>query len=149
MYRFVRGMVLDAEAAEELTRRAFDRAYSARARFAENLSPAAWLYGFGVQVSMSHLRRRRLGRLLRGRQPAARESGEEEGRSGVEVALEALTPSLRAVALLGLYAHLSSEQIGSILGISEESVGSRLHAATQVMTAALSGGRQAEVTGPR
>lgn len=148
MYRFVRGMVLDAEAAEELTRRAFDRAYAARARFAENLSPAAWLYGFGVQVSMSHLRRGRLGRLLRRWHPATRDP-DEEGRSGVEVALEALTPSLRAVALLGLYAHLSSEEIGSILGISAESVGSRLHAATEVMTTALSGGRQAEVTGPR
>jgi RNA polymerase sigma-70 factor (ECF subfamily) len=149
LYRFVRGMVLDAEAAEELTRRAFDRAYSARGRFAEHLSPAAWLYGFGVRVSMSHLRRRRLVGLLSARHPAPRDSDETEGRSGVEVALAALAPSLRAVALLRLYAHLSGEEIGSILGMSEEAVGSRLHAATEVMTTALAGGRRAEVTGPR
>jgi RNA polymerase sigma-70 factor (ECF subfamily) len=149
LYRFVRGMVLDAEAAEELTRRAFDRAYSARGRFSEHLSPAAWLYGFGVRVSMSHLRRRRLVRLLGGGHSAPGESDQTEGRSGVEVALAALTPSLRALALLGLYAHLSSEEIGSILGMSEETVGSRLQAATQVMTAAIAGGRRAEVTGPR
>ena len=54
-----------------------------------------------------------------------------------------------ASALLGLYVHLSSEEIGSILGMSEETVGSRLQAATQVMTAAIAGGRRAEATGPR
>jgi DNA-directed RNA polymerase specialized sigma24 family protein len=149
LYRFVRGMVLDAEAAEELTRRAFDRAYSARGRCAEHLSPAVWLYGFGVRVSTSHLRRRRLVRLLSGRHPAPGDRDETVARSGVELALGALTPSLRAVALLGLYAHLSSEEIGSILGISEEAAGSRLDTATQVMTAALAGGRPAQPTGPR
>ena len=88
-------------------------------------------------------------RLLGGGRSALQESDQTEGRSGVEVALAALTPNLRAVALLGLYVHLSSEEIGSILGMSEETVGSRLQAATQVMTAAIAGGRRAEATGPR
>jgi RNA polymerase sigma-70 factor (ECF subfamily) len=149
LYRFIRGMVLDAEAAEELTRRAFDRAYSARGRFAGELSPVAWLHGFGLRLSMSHLRRRRLAAFLTGRHAAAVGSDDGQGRSGVELALAALSPPLRAVALLGLYAHLSSEEMASILGTSEQTVSSRLRVATEVMTATLTIGRRAEATGPR
>jgi RNA polymerase sigma-70 factor (ECF subfamily) len=151
VYRFVRGMVLDGEAAEELTQKAFERAYSARARYAEDLSPGAWLHGFAVQVSLSHLRRRRLVRLLTGRF-AGRAGGDfddAERSSGVEVALAALSPGLRAVVLLALYARFSSGEIAAILGTSGESVSSRLLAATDVMTAALAGGQPAEAAGPR
>jgi RNA polymerase sigma-70 factor (ECF subfamily) len=151
LYRFIRGMVLDAEAAEELTRKAFDRAYAARGRFPDEVSAAAWLHGFALRLSMSHLRRRRIAAFLTGRHPAANPGAddEQEHGSGVELALAALSPTLRAVALLGLYAHLSSEEIASILGTSEETVSSRLRAATETMTATLAGGRRPQVTGPR
>jgi DNA-directed RNA polymerase specialized sigma24 family protein len=65
------------------------------------------------------------------------------------MALAALSPALRSVALLGLYAKLPSEEVASILGISEETVSSRLRTAVDVMTATLSAHRPAEATGGR
>jgi DNA-directed RNA polymerase specialized sigma24 family protein len=53
------------------------------------------------------------------------------------------------VALLGLYAKLPSEEVASILGISEETVSSRLRTAVDVMTATLSAHRPAEASGGR
>jgi RNA polymerase sigma factor (sigma-70 family) len=149
LYRFVRGMVLDAEAAEELTRRAFDRAYSARGRFGGEISTAAWLHGFALRLSMSHLRRRRLAAFVTGRRAAPGAWDGDPDYGAVEMALAALSPALRSVALLGLYAKLPSEEVASILGISEETVSSRLRTAVDVMTATLSAHRPAEATGGR
>jgi RNA polymerase sigma-70 factor (ECF subfamily) len=149
LYRFVRGMVLDAEAAEELTRRAFDRAYSDRKRFKGEVSAGAWLHGFALRLSMSHLRRRRLVAFLTGRRPGLDVAVDGEGHSGVELALAALSPPLRAVALLGLYAQLSRGELATLLDTSEETATSRLRTAVDVMTGTLPGGRRAEATGPR
>jgi RNA polymerase sigma factor (sigma-70 family) len=151
VYRFVRGMVLDAESAEDLTRQAFERAYAGRSGYREGLSPSAWLHGFAAELTMSHLRRRRIARFFAGRPRGEVDSQvvDEDSRGGVERALAALSPGLRAVALLRLYARLSPEEIGSILGTSSATVSSRLQAATEVMTAALAGGRAPEAAEPR
>jgi len=147
LYRFVRGMVLDAGVAEELTLKAFDRAYAARESYSDEISASAWLHGFAVHLSMAHLRRRRLARLL----PWWRLSGRRAERrgSGVEVALGSLNPDLRAVALLSLYARLSIPEIAAILTIPEETAACRLDAATEGMTAALSQRPGLEVAWPR
>jgi len=124
VYRFVRGMVLDAESAEDLTRKAFERAYEGRAGYRDSLSPSAWLHGFAAELTMSHLRRRRIARFFAGR-PRGEAGGqvdEEDSGGGIERALAALSPGLRAVALLRLYSRLSPEEIGSILGTSSATV---------------------------
>jgi RNA polymerase sigma-70 factor (ECF subfamily) len=146
IYRLIRGMILDSRAAEELAQEAFQRAYAARERSRGALSPAAWLHGIAVNVAVSHLRRRRVARFFGGRQrPAPNVEGEDERRQGaVERALAALSPGLRAVVLLSLYAHLSNEEVATILGTSTETVASRLHAATEVMAAALASSHPAE-----
>jgi RNA polymerase sigma factor (sigma-70 family) len=150
VYRFVRGMVLDSESAEDLTRQAFERAYAGRSGYRDGISPGAWLHGFALDLTMSHLRRRRIARFFGGRSGGAgRRAQEEDSRGGVERALAALSPGLRAVALLRLYARLPPDEIGSILGVSSGTVSSRLHAATDVMTAALAGGPAAEAAEPR
>jgi RNA polymerase sigma factor (sigma-70 family) len=97
------------------------------------------------------LRRRRIARFFAGRPRGEVDSQvvDEDSRGGVERALAALSPGLRAVALLRLYARLSPEEIGSILGTSSATVSSRLHAATEVMTAALAGGHAPEAAEPR
>jgi RNA polymerase sigma-70 factor, ECF subfamily len=147
LYRFVRGMVLDAGVAEELTLKAFDRAYAARESYSDELSASAWLHGFAVRLSMAHLRRRRLARLLPWRRLSGRRA--ERRGSGVELALGSLNPDLRAVALLSLYARLSIPEMAAILTIQEETAAWRLDAATEGMTAALSQRPRLEVAWPR
>jgi RNA polymerase sigma factor (sigma-70 family) len=149
VYRLIRGMVLDPRAAEELAQEAFQRAYATKEKPRGELSPGAWLHGIGVTVAISHLRRRRVARLFTGRPRAApaveaEEAHEDHRQGAVEKALSALSPGLRAVVLLSLYAHLSNEEVASILGTSTETVASRLHAATEVMAAALASSHHAE-----
>jgi RNA polymerase sigma-70 factor (ECF subfamily) len=125
VYRLIRGMVLDSGAAEEAS---------------------AWLHGIAVNVASSHLRRRRVARFFAGRPrpPGGLEAEEDRRQGSVERALAALSPGLRAVVLLSLYAHLSAEEVALILGTSPETVSSRLHAATEVMAAALARSHPAE-----
>lgn len=149
LYRFIRGMILEAEAAEELTLRAFERAYAARESFGGELSAASWLHGFALRLSLRHLRRRRLVALLTGRRPGPPGSEEDGDRTGVEVALAALSPALRAVALLDLYADLSIEEVAAVIGSSEGTASSRLRAAVQVMTATLASRRHPEAARPQ
>jgi RNA polymerase sigma-70 factor (ECF subfamily) len=146
VYRLIRGMVLDPRAAEELAQEAFQRAYATREKFRGEISPGAWLHGIAVNIAISHLRRRRVARLFIGRpRRAPAVEGDEEHRQGaVEKALSALSPGLRAVVLLSLYAHLSTEEVASILGTTTETVSSRLHAATEVMAAAMASSHHAE-----
>jgi RNA polymerase sigma-70 factor (ECF subfamily) len=142
VYRLIRGMVLDPRTAEELAQEAFQRAYATRQKFRGEVSPGAWLHGVAVTVAISHLRRRRVARLFGGRQRP--ESGEDHHQGPVEKALSALSPGLRAVVLLSLYAHLPTEEVAWILGTSTQTVTSRLHAATEVMAAALASSHRAE-----
>jgi RNA polymerase sigma factor (sigma-70 family) len=146
VYRLIRGMVLDPRTAEELAQEAFQRAYATRQKFRGEVSPGAWLHGVAVTVAISHLRRRRVARLFGGRQrpPPAPESGEDHRQGAVEKALSALSPGLRAVVLLSLYAHLPTEEVAWILGTSTQTVTSRLHAATEVMAAALASSHHLE-----
>jgi DNA-directed RNA polymerase specialized sigma24 family protein len=142
-------MVLDSEAAEKLTLKAFDVAYAARASYSDELSASAWLHAFAVRLSLGHLRRRRLFGFLPWKRPSAADLRDPGHTSGVEVALGSLGPDLRAVALLSLYARLSNDEIAAVLEVSEETVSRRLNAATDVMTAAVLEDRLDKVAWPR
>jgi RNA polymerase sigma factor (sigma-70 family) len=146
VYRLIRGMVLDSGAAEELAQEAFQKAYATRHKFRGDFSASAWLHGIAVNVASSHLRRRRVARFFAGRArpPGGLEAEEDRRQGSVERALAALSPGLRAVVLLSLYAHLSAEEVALILGTSPETVSSRLHAATEVMAAAIASSHPAE-----
>ncbi|HEY4866426.1 MAG TPA: sigma factor, partial [Candidatus Dormibacteraeota bacterium] len=54
LYRVIRGIVLDGAAAEDLTRRAFDRAYVTR-RPEQSTDFAPWLYGVAVGLALDYL----------------------------------------------------------------------------------------------
>src|SRR3982074_1571635 len=64
VYRTVRAMVVDPAEAEDLTQEAFARAYRARTRYKPTAPPGAWLHRIAVNTAISHLRRRKLSRLL-------------------------------------------------------------------------------------
>jgi RNA polymerase sigma factor (sigma-70 family) len=142
VYRVVRGIVLDADAAERLTQEAFEHAYHARRRRARESpqeSPQIWLYRIAVDVAVRHLqgpwwKRLRLSRLL----AATRRPREETARSAAEHVLWSLSPRHRAVVVLSFYARLSNPEIAAALQLPEAVVAVQLEFATDVMRAALS-----------
>src|ERR1700716_4502999 len=64
VYRAIRGIVLEAAAAEDLTQETFERAYKARHDFRAGASPGAWLHRIAVNLAISYLRRQRVARLV-------------------------------------------------------------------------------------
>src|SRR5207302_4229699 len=103
VYRTVRAMVLDPQDAEDLTQEAFARAYRARLGYRPTAPPGAWLHRIAVNTAISHLRRRRLTRLLPLRlyqAPDERDYARSEARTLIEGALGELSPKLRAAVAL-------------------------------------------------
>jgi RNA polymerase sigma-70 factor (ECF subfamily) len=142
VYRVVRGIVLDADAAEPLTQEAFDRAYQGRRRRARESpqeAPQIWLFRIAVDVAVRHLHgpwwnRLHLDRLL----SSARRPREQTVRSSAEHVLWSLSPRHRAVVVLSFYARLSNPEIAAALQLPEPVVAVQLEFATEVMRAALS-----------
>ncbi len=142
VYRTIRAMVLDPEEAEDLTQDAFARAYAARLRYQPTAPPGAWLHRIAVNTAISHLRRRRLARLLPMRlyqEPGERDYSRSEARNVVEAALADLSPKLRAAVVLYYFHDYSREEIASILGIPSGTVASRIAKAMTVMRRRLTG----------
>src|SRR5260221_2614686 len=113
VFRTIRAMVLDEQEAEDLTQDAFTRAYRARLRYRPTAPPGAWLHRIAVNTAISHLRRKRLARLLPMRlyqPPDDRDYVRSDARTMVESALAELSPKLRAAVYLHFYLGYSREE---------------------------------------
>src|SRR5258706_9740202 len=62
IYRTIRGIVLDAAAAEDLTQETFEKAYRYQRKRGDVESVGAWLHRIAVNAAISHLRRQNLAR---------------------------------------------------------------------------------------
>jgi RNA polymerase sigma factor (sigma-70 family) len=139
LYRVIRGIVLDGGAAEDLTRKAFDRAFAGR-RPEQSADFPGWLYGVGVGLALDHLssRWRRL-RGLQNRLPLLLSPPPEVVERSAEQVLSSLSPRQRALVVLTLYARLSDAEVGRTLRLSAGEVRLQLDEAARLMQAALSG----------
>ncbi len=136
-------MVLDPEEAEDLTQETFVRAYKARARYRPDAPPGAWLHRIAVNAAVSHLRRRKLQRLLPIRlyeAPRDRDTERAEARTVVEQALEGLSPRHRAVLALHYVHGFTRDEIAAALGIPPGTVASRIAKAISLMRKKMDGG---------
>jgi RNA polymerase sigma factor (sigma-70 family) len=136
VYRTIRGIVLDAAAAEDLTQETFEKAFRSRRRRGDIESVGAWLHRIAVNAAISHLRRQNLARLLPlrlflGTPPSAFER--VEARTLVTGALAALSPKLRVVVVLHFYAGMTRDETARTLRIPPGTVASRLGAALESM----------------
>ena len=142
VYRTVRGIVLDPTAAEDLTQETFERMFRWMLTH-ESTDVNALLHRIAVNLSISHLRRQRLVRLLpfrlgsSGPPPSGLE--QVEARTLATQALAALTPKLRVVVILHFYSDMTRDEIAATLGIPTGTVASRMAAAVTVMRRAMDG----------
>ena len=138
LYRVIRGIVLDGGEAEDLTRKAFDRAYVTR-RPEQSTDFAPWLYGVAVGLALDHLSSRwRWLRSLFSRLPLLPPPRPDVLERSAEHVLSRLSPRQRALVVLVVYAGLSDAEVGRTLRMSESEVGLEVDEAARLMQAALS-----------
>lgn len=128
LFRYLRGLVADAELAEDLLQETFLRAFRAIGGLSDPATLRGWLYRIAHNQAISALRRRRLvswlslGRWqqLRAPEPATLEAAR------VEQALALLPAQLRAPLLLHLVAGFSYAEVAELLSLSEPAVRMRI-----------------------
>jgi RNA polymerase sigma-70 factor (ECF subfamily) len=143
LYAYVAGMVRDSAAAEEVTAAAFERALTRRSSYKPDRgSPRAWLFGIARNAAYDELRRR--GRTEpaadpEGRNPPAGDATADVAlrRAALSTALAVLSQDERDLVALKFEAGLANGDIGTVLGISESNVGTRLSRVVAKLRAAM------------
>jgi RNA polymerase sigma factor (sigma-70 family) len=143
VYAYVAGMVRDQAAAEEVTAIAFERALTRRSSYRSGRgSPRAWLFGIARNAAYDELRRR--GRTEPVADPEERHPPAGDSTADVAVRRAALADALgrlsheeRELVALKFEAGLPNADIGTVLGISETNVGTRLSRAVAKLRAAM------------
>jgi RNA polymerase sigma-70 factor (ECF subfamily) len=148
VYRTSLALVADEMTAEEVVTETFLRAHAARARLDPERCPLPWLQRVAVNLSINHLRRRRLGleqlqqvetwSADRGSSP---EAAAEDRETAIALArgIDRLPDRLRAVVVLRFVQELSLAEISEVLECPVGTVKSRLHHGLRLLRADLSG----------
>ena len=140
VYRTIRAMIFDPSLAEDLSQEAFVRAYRSRDRYRPTGPTGAWLHRIAVNVTISHLRREKLSRLLAPKLLLGSGSGgyeQVEARTLLEKGMARLSPKVRAAVVLHYFHGYTREEVGKILGVPSGTVASRIAKAMVVMREAL------------
>ncbi|MGH2452034.1 MAG: RNA polymerase sigma factor [Candidatus Limnocylindria bacterium] len=122
--RYIRRLVGDPDTAADLTQEAFARAMRASRR-PPTAEMRPWLFRIASNLAMSHLRRPRWAGLFAARGQGHGDAPFEEGEQ-VRQAMRAI-PAEQAVTLaLAFHDGFTRREIAAMLGISEETVKSRI-----------------------
>lgn len=140
IYNYFRFRLAADADVEDLTARVFEKAWSARARYRQDLAGfSTWLYRIAQNVGVDYLRLRRAHAPLEAAIEVAAErtpEGDQEHASDL-ARLAALTASLpereRELIALKYGAGLSNRAIAPLVGLSESNVGSILHRTVQAL----------------
>ena len=135
LYAYVRTLLGDDSAAEDVTALAFERAYRRRSSFdADRGSRRGWLFGIARNAALDELRRRRRLAPLLGELPDESATPDEEAdlalrRTTVRAALAALPARDRELVALKFHGGLTNAELATVLGTSETNAGTRVHRA--------------------
>ena len=136
LYAYVRTLLGDDAAAEDVTALAFERAYRRRTSFdARRGSQRGWLFGIARNAALDELRRRKRSAPLHGELPDDRAAAPDEEaelavrRTTVRAALAGLSPRDRELVALKFHGGLSNAELAAVLGTSETNAGTRVHRA--------------------
>lgn len=137
LYAYVRTLLRDDSAAEDVTALAFERAYRRRERY----DPArgtqrAWLFGIARNAALDELRKRgRTTSLLHdvaeetpGGDPVAH-AERAARRAEIRAGMERLSARDRELIALKFFAGLDNAELAEVLGVSESNAGTKLHRA--------------------
>lgn len=150
--RYVRGLVRDANEAEDLTQETFLRAYGRQGELRDPAAALAWLYSIATHACLDRLRQRsrRMPResgldpeVLSPPDPAptaVRRAEQEEMSACVQDYVGELSDSYRAVLFLHDVNGLTCREIAELLDDTPGAVKIRLHRARKQLQAALEGG---------
>jgi RNA polymerase sigma-70 factor (ECF subfamily) len=137
VFGWIRRIVRDRSAAEDVLVEAFWRAYRGRARFDVGRSFGAWMRRIATNASLDHLRssarRRGSGRDIEN-MPAPADLGLET-KEAIILAFRRLPPDLQVVAALALVEDTPYSKIADALGIPIGTVKSRVFCATRLLRA--------------
>ena len=145
IYAYVRSQVGEAADAEDITAQVFMNAYQAYGRFeARNTTPAAWLFRIARNATLDHFRsstrRERLRRTIE-RQPMAEEDpaerAEERIRYRALLAHVAELPERQRDAISLRHSGLRFDEVGSLLGCSEDAAKMLYHRALKALKEAV------------
>ena len=125
--RFVTRLVRDDETAADLVQDTFIRAIRRESQLADAGAVRAWLFRIAANLALSHLRRRRILAIV----PfAGSERDDREVLDGevdhVRRALARIAPAQAVTLVLCLQEGFTRREAGVLLGVSEETVKSRL-----------------------
>ena len=142
VYRIAVALVRDAMTAEEVVADTFLRAHAARGRLDPTRSPLPWLQRIAVNLSLNHLRRRRLGIEPLPEAPIWPDTGatvpeaaaeRRETTAALARGIERLPVQMRAVVVLRFVQDASLAEIAETLDCPVGTVKSRLHNALRLL----------------
>jgi RNA polymerase sigma factor (sigma-70 family) len=135
--RYVRRMVGDAEEALDLTQDVFLSAYRMLKGDPDRELNAGWLYRAATNAAISHMRRKKIVRILPLERELDRGDWRIDERSAASVDLQAalnrLPAEQSAAVLLTSYAGYPSHEAAAMLGTSAEAVRQRVCRAMRVL----------------
>lgn len=149
VFRLALSIVNDPTAAHEITQETFIAALKSLHSYQEKKSLRAWLYTIGLNLSRSHLRKRRLVERLRNTLTNIFQTDVQKQSSPEEVVIQNEKETLiweslnnlddrhRMVVVLRYFHELSITEISEILSINEGTAHSRLHTARKRLKNAL------------
>ena len=140
IYNYFRFRLAADADVEDLTARVFEKAWSARSRYRQDLAAfSTWLYRIAQNVAIDYFRSRRAHSPLEDALEVVADptpEHDEERRSDL-ARLAALTASLpdreRELIALRYGAGLSNRAIAPLVGLSESNVGTILHRTVQTL----------------
>jgi RNA polymerase sigma-70 factor, ECF subfamily len=147
LFRIIRSLVWDPDAAATLTQECFLRAYRGRADFRGAATLDTWLVSIALNIARDHLKSRRQSfwrRLVRGSDTAIdgeaawpdpapspeRTLAGREALARVFAVVEELSPQQREAFVLRFVEEMSLDEIAGALGVTEGTVKAHLHRAT-------------------
>jgi len=135
VYRWIRRIVRDASAAEDVLVESFWRAYRGRARFDPSRSFGAWMRRIATNAALDHLRavRRHAGGRGLGEDTPAQPDADPELREAITIAFRRLPPRLQIVAVLALIEDQPYGEIAEALDLPVGTVKSRVFRATRAL----------------
>ena len=138
IFAYVRTLLGDRAAAEDVTALAFERAYRRRMTFDRRRGEErAWLFGIARNAALDELRRRKRVASLAADPEDVSVVGADDGdevalrRTAVRSALAQLPARDREVIALKFHAGLRNAELARVLGISETAAGTLLYRAME------------------